>query len=178
MNEGQISTRYARALLLSLHGEPAASTVYDSARRMVPILRSARRELTQVLTNALVSHKEKISFVRSLFARFAPSLVSFAELMINRGRGLYLERALLVFLTLYRKQHAIVHTRIVTAAPLQPSSLACLHSYLQARFGSGVEVEEIVDSALIGGFQLEVDGRLLDRSVSWELAQIASQILV
>ena len=44
-----------------------------------------------------------------------------------------------------------------------------LLEFLQQQFGGQVELSEKVDPGLIGGFQVEVSDRLLDRSVRGEL---------
>lgn len=176
MNEGRISTRYARALLLTIETDGAGETLYHQTMEVLPILVSVRGEIARVFSNALVSQKAKETFIEDFFNRFAPLLASFGRLMVSRGRGLYLERALRVFLHLYRESRGIVHADVLTAVDLQEEQDGAIRAFLARLYGREVELSSRVDPDLIGGFQLEVDGRLLDRSVRGELEQIASRL--
>ena len=74
-----------------------------------------------------------------------------------------------MFISLYRQSKGIREAQITTAVPLLSGQKEKLLEFLQQQFGGQVELSEKVDPGLIGGFQVEVSDRLLDRSVRGEL---------
>lgn len=173
MNQGRISTRYAKALWLSLPSEEEGARVYEQVAQVLPALESVRSDFTMVLESAIVSLQEKERFTRTFFDRFAPALVDFATLMVRRGRGAYLERALEIFQSLYRQFNDILYVCVVSVNPLSQEQERRLKELISSHRKGTIELHSRIDSSLIGGFQLEIDDEMLDRSVRGELANMA-----
>lgn len=169
MNEGMISSRYAQALLLTLQTDAAGELAYADAKRMLEVYETSGHQINVALQSEIVPRAQKESFLRALFEKFGPSLLPLANLMLTRHRAIYIPRALRVFISLYRQSKGIREAQITTAVPLLSGQKEKLLAFLQQQFGGQVELSEKVDPGLIGGFQVEVSDRLLDRSVRGEL---------
>lgn len=173
MNQGRISTRYAKALWLSLKSKEEGTKVYEQVSQVLPALESVRADFSMVLDSAIVSPAEKERFTRTFFTRFAPSLVDFATLMVRKGRGAYLERALAVFQSLYRQFNDIIYVCVVSVTPLTQEQEDRLKRLIESHRKGSIELHTRIDDSIIGGFQLEIDDEMLDRSVKGELANMA-----
>lgn len=176
MNESRISTRYAQALLLTLADSPKAAEVYAQARGMLAVMQAGHAEIQRVLSSAVVDDASKGRFLTNLVQRFAPELLALAKLMLQKGRGLYFERTLYMFLALYRRKNGIVSATVRSVVPLNEAQQQSVERFLAARYSGYVELEAELAPELIGGFQLEVDGGIYDRSVRGELTRMATSL--
>lgn len=176
MNEGRISARYARALLLSASRQNRSRATYDAAREMVLILQPHGFDISRRLGDGVVPEARKLEFVRELFAGSNQELYELGCLMVKRGRGAYLVRALRVFVRLYERQAGILSVEVRSAQAIGEESRKRLELYLRREFGARIETHYVCDSDLIGGFQLYADGRLYDKSVRGELSRLAASL--
>jgi F-type H+-transporting ATPase subunit delta len=70
-----------------------------------------------------------------------------------------------------------VHAATIrTAQPLEPRVRERLVQRLNAQYAGGVELTEVVDSEVLGGFVLRVDDRMLDASVKRQLTLIRREL--
>ncbi len=76
------------------------------------------------------------------------------------------------FLDLCRKDKGVVSAKLTTAGEIDKEGKANLSDVLKKAFNSKIELEEILDEDIIGGFVLRVDDQELDASVSNQLSQI------
>lgn len=176
MNDGRISVRYARALLLWVNRQDKAYDTFVSARDLVSVLQPREFEIAQRLGDGVVSEARKLGFVDELLGGYNAELQELGRLMVKRGRGAYLVRALRVFVRLYERQEYIQSVEVRSAQAISEAHRARLEGYLQQEFGARIETYYVLDSDLIGGFQLLVDGRRYDRSVRGELRRLALQL--
>jgi len=65
---------------------------------------------------------------------------------------------------------------ITTATPLNKSQRDRLVAAITKKHGSEMTIEEIVDSALIGGLQVTLGTRKLDTSIHTKLATLQAQL--
>lgn len=173
MDDGRIATRYAKALLLWATSHGCSREVYDAARTVLPVLFSRSVELSRRLGDRVVSEGQKLRFVEELFGGYSDGLTRLGTLMVVNGRGAYLVRAVGVFLDLYERRERILPVEVWSARPIEGDRRERLEGYMRAEFGDRIEPRYFIDSGLIGGFQLFVDGRRYDRSVRGDLQRMA-----
>ncbi len=178
MNEGLIASRYAKALLLSVEGkEELGQQIYDEAVALVPVLESNSYAIRELLDNVVLSAEKKSEALEKVFNRYAPRLMPYASFLLRKGRGHYLALSLRLFLDLYRAKRGIVKAQILVASPVDRAQVERLRELVQSSFDGVVELDQVVEDDLIGGFQLRVGDQLLDRSVRGELERIAAQLV-
>lgn len=174
MNDGRISVRYARALLLSTKRQHKSRATYDAARAIVTVLLPHAYDISCWLGDGVVSQERKLDFVEELFGEYNQEILELGRLMVKRGRGAYMIRALRMFVRLYERQEKILSVEVRSAQAIGEPQRGRLELYLRQAFGDRIETHYLIDSDLIGGFQLLADGRRYDRSVRGELRQLAS----
>lgn len=151
MNTGIISSRYARALLRLVDETGNGEAVYGQVVRILKDPDSMPRELEPELARlvALLVENKRLEYVKFVLHRFTE--------LYNASRG--------------RK---LVTLR--TAVPA-PELEVRIKDLLQGRFGGEIVLDAEVDPAIIGGFTLTIDDKLLDASVSHQLEEIRRQLL-
>lgn len=176
MNDGMISARYARALLLWADRRGCARATYDAARSLIPQLLPLSAALSQRLGDGVVSLEKKLKLVEEVLGGYDEGLLQLGRFMVRKGRGAFLFRAMWVYVRLYERQEHLLPVEIRTVHPLGAEQRERLEGYIRQKFGSNVQPTYVEEADLIGGFQLFVDGRRYDRSVRGELQRIGAML--
>lgn len=152
MNTGAITKRYAQALLL---------LTQESGRGV--------QVCNQVM--ALLRDPSKVP------AHLEPDLSRFAAFVVQKGRREYLRRILRIFVDLYCESVGLSH--VILTSTVQSNQLEeRVRSVLESRLGHPILLETEVDPALIGGYRVEVDGKMLDASVRRQLQILRREFIV
>lgn len=177
MNTGRISVRYAKALYELASEKNSAKEVYDHSLVVSNIIESSS-ELYQILHNPVVaiSAKEKI-LDNILASKVNPILGSFITLMVKKRRESYITNALLVYRKIYRENAGMVKVVIETPAELEEETKNSILDFVKKKFNKTPELEVKKVPELIGGFIVEVEGLLIDLSVSGQLATIRKTLV-
>lgn len=192
MNTGIIATRYATALLKLVEetgsGELVAAQVQviEKALDEVPDFRRA-------VDDPAVAAVQKISlFEASLKDSMAQELHKFLELLIRNGRIGDVRLVLTTFVTEYYRSRHIKRARLVVADPAlldpvpvegslrqaqRPALESRLRDLVEKQTGCKLILKTEVNPSLIGGFVFEVEGTVLDASVSRQLDFIRRQFI-
>lgn len=203
MNTGIIASRYATALLGLVDETGSGETV----AAQVQVLENALDEsldFRRAVDNPAVSPDEKLSLFEAALAPageetedrtprasfLAPELRRFILLLIRNGRIGYARLTFRAFISEYYRSRHIKRARLVVADPslLSPSvsggrsavdsSLVVrLRRLVEERTGCELRLTTQVDPSLVGGFVFEVDGLLLDASVSRRIDVIRRQFI-
>ena len=97
-------------------------------------------------------------------------------MLITKGRESNLPEISCSFITAYKVKKNIQTIKLTTAAPVTDAVKDAIIDQVKKSAGfQNVEMEEKVDPELIGGFVLQVDDKLIDASVAYDLKAIARQ---
>ena len=143
MNSGAVTKRYAVALLRLTQESGRGEQVCEQVRAM---LRDSS----------------------SLPSPLEPDLDRFVSLLVRKGRQDYLRRIFRTFVDLYCESAGLRHVILTTAFP-SPGLEERIRATLEKQLGCRILLESEQDPDLIGGFRVEVDGKMLDASVSRQL---------
>jgi len=151
MNTGIISSRYAMALLRLVDETGNGEAVYGQVVRILKDPDSMPRKLEPELSHliSLLVKNKRLENVKLILHRFTE--------LYNASRGRRL-------------------VTLKTAVPA-PELEQRVKGLLQERFTGEIVLESEVDPALIGGFILTIDDKLLDASVSRQLEEIRRQYI-
>lgn len=173
MNTGVVSMRYAKALLSYAKEQGAESAIYGNMLQLLHTLQSVK-ELSVMLASPSLTATQRLSLLCSAVDS-SPVYENFMRLVIKEER-----EALLIFIahsyiTLYRKEMNIVAVTLTTAVTADDA----LKEKVASMVGHGTEVEmlNVVDPSIIGGFICETDSRRLDASVKRQLRDINEQLI-
>jgi len=152
MNTGAVTKRYAKALLL---------LTQESGRGV------------QVCNQVMALLRDP----SSMPARLEPDIRTFASFVVRKGRRDYLLRIFRLFVDLYCESVGMSHVVLTSAVPSSELE-ARVRTTLESRLGHPVMLETQVDPALLGGYRVEVDGKMLDASVRRQLQILRREFIV
>ena len=173
MSDGLIPRRYAKALYKYAVENGDSQEVYDLLRS-VSFHHAAFDELKRAMLNPNVPDETKgADMLRLVGGKPGSSLDKFLLLCMRNNRSDYLQKISLAYVDLYREAHEIAHVVITTAVPMPEAELNAIIDIVKKRLGAKtLEIEQVIDPELIGGFTVDINGLVLDASVKRELNEL------
>lgn len=177
MNTGRISVRYAKALYDLANESKVAKEVYEHSFIVSQTINTTS-DFYYILHNPVILPSEKEKIINNLLGnKVHPLLCSFINLMVKKRRESYVINALLIYQKIYREQAGLVRVVIETPAELGEDLKDNILAFVKNKFNKIPELEVRLVPALIGGFVVEVEGLLIDLSVSGQLARVKKALV-
>lgn len=110
-------------------------------------------------------------------AEIAPIIDAFVALLIKNNDIAKADKIIAAFLALWNKEHGIITSEITTAKKLDKETKDSLESFLLKQSGArAVEIQEKIDSDVLGGVVIRYDDTVLDYSVKTKISDLISAI--
>lgn len=137
----------------------------------------ARPELQRLIEHPAVPFAEKERVLRRVVASdVAPQAINLILLMVRRGRPGQIGRMVDRFTELLRRERGISLAEVRTAQALEAEQRAAVAERLRSLTGDQIEMNEVVDEALIGGIAVRIGDRLYDASVRSRLERLRARL--
>jgi len=170
-----VARRYAEAAFEIARSEKAL----DGWQRDLAGLGEAlgHAELRRLLEHPAVPYAQKEKVLRRVAGEGVnPEAVNLVLLMVRRGRPGAIDRMIEHFAALVRHARGIELAEVRTALPLDDDQRAAVQERLGELTGEKIEMNEVVDEALIGGIAVRIGDRLYDASVRNRLQRLRARL--
>ncbi|WP_372639621.1 ATP synthase F1 subunit delta [Ancylomarina sp.] len=177
MNESKISVRYAKALFLLGKEKNVLDTLVGDMK-LVGELCSTVKDFWLMVESPVVKTSQKRKAVKLVLADKLDAIsLNFIDMVFENRREIFIKDMVRNFFDLCRKDKGIVSAKLTTAGLVDGDDKTKLSEMLKKAFNSQIELEEVLDKDIIGGFILRVDDQELDVSVSNQLNQIKRALI-
>ena len=133
-------------------------------------------DLGILLASPVVRPELKQSIMAKIFgSQFSELTTKFVNLIIDKGRGSQLRYIAINFVAQYKKAKGINTATVRTASKLLPDAFAKIEALVKEQTGGTIELKEVVDPELIGGFVLRIGDQQLDTSILSELNDLRGE---
>lgn len=178
MNNPRLAIRYAKSLIDLAQEHDKLEEVNKDVRYLQKICIS-NPDFVQVLKSPIIKADKKEKILYSIIEGRIGTLTStFVKFLVQKNREFNLTEILAAFIDQYNTVKGIKRVKITTAVPM---SKELETAFVKQVAGTGdvnkIELEAKVDESLIGGFLMEIGGRLIDASISRDLADVRKQFL-
>lgn len=172
-----VAKRYAEAYLSVADEKNALDAVGEDIFALKALL-AASDDLTSFLNNPLISSDDQKKTLEALFKGKVHSItLDFMQLLIQKERLPDLADIFSKAMEAYRDQKGILPAAVCSAEPLSDDQKSALTKKLAERTGKTIELSETVNPALIGGFQLNLQGFVEDYSLAAKLNTFKQNVL-
>lgn len=174
MNTGIVSMRYAKALFAYAKEQGVEDAIYGNMLQLIATLQQVK-ELASMLAAPSLSKEERVKLLCSA-VESSPVYENFIRFVVEEEREQLLIFIAHCYLSLYRKEKGIVAVRFTTAVPV--SEDFC--DRVMAEFapdGVTVELQNVVDEDVIGGFVYETESHRLDASIRRQLRDVETEFV-
>jgi len=176
MNESKISVRYSRALFELAIEKNILDKVCQDMEFISEICKLP--EAKELLASPVIKPSHKGDILNKIFENEVDkTTLSLIDLVVKNGRANFIPAIARVFITETQKYKGITKSTLTTAAPIDSKVKQQIIDMISAVFKTKVELEENIDSALIGGFILRVDDNYIDASVRNKLRKIKKELV-
>jgi F-type H+-transporting ATPase subunit delta len=177
MNRGLISERYAKALLGFAENKNIEVEIYEQAKFLQDVFVDIST-LHTALHNPMISKAMKRKIILTACGDdVADAFKTFIDLLLANDREDCLQYIMLQYQELYRKSKNILHGKLITAVEIDDATKSNLIKSIELKVKGKLEVEKIVDPAILGGFILELDFVRWNASLSRQLNDIKKQYI-
>jgi F-type H+-transporting ATPase subunit delta len=177
MDVGIISKRYAKAIFLFALEKGDEKQLHDKMK-MLSGQFIAFPELKKILEDPTVSSDNKIKVLLTAVGENTGETYRQAiKLVIENGRGRYMQSIALMYDQIYRKEKNILAVKLTSTETLNDETMKKLVEILTGGKHESVEFSAKTDAGIIGGFILEVEDRRLDASVKNQLNQLRLELI-
>lgn len=177
MNESKISVRYAKALFELAKEKNVIDAVIKDMQQVEEVCYDMAN-FWLMIESPVVKTSQKREAVKQIFEKSIHEItLKFLDLVLQNRREIYLKDISRNFLALCRKDQGILAAVLTSATEMGEDSKAKLNELLGNLFSSKIELKEVIDQDLIGGFVLRIEDQQLDASVSNQLTQIRRELL-
>ena len=127
-------------------------------------------ELKEFINHPFLTKDVKKDTIKKLFAdKVQPVVLQFCYVVIDRDRITDFPAMVDVYTTLAHHGMGIEEAVVTSALPMTKSQVEALKAKLSEITGKKILMKQKVDTALIGGFTVQVGDRLIDGSVARQL---------
>ncbi len=176
MNNPRLAQRYAKSLL-DLSGEMGQLEQVNKDIAFLQKVVKSSREFLVMLNSPVIHADKKFSIISAVTGQNISQITSsFIKLLCNKNREDNLPGILTSFIEQYNKLKGIHTATLTTAVPVSSTII----NEFENKIKSSTSINQLildskVDDSLIGGFVLELEGLLIDGSISKDLKDVKKQ---
>ncbi len=176
MNNPRLAGRYAKSLLDLAVEQNQLDAVYADVKLLRAIIKG-NPDFVSVLKSPIINSDKKEQIINSIINSRVSNLTTlFIQLLVRKTRESNLPEIVKAFVEQYNTLKDIHHVKITTAVPLSAEGEQVILNKVRSNSAiQNIELETAVDDAIIGGFKLEVGGKLVDATILRDLNDVKKQ---
>ncbi|MBK9388817.1 MAG: ATP synthase F1 subunit delta [Bacteroidetes bacterium] len=175
MNDSKISVRYSKALFESAVEKNILDKVNQDMLFITEICNFF--EMKELLSSPIIFPSRKTDILHKMFEGNVEKVtLSMLDLVVRNGRENFIPAIARVFVSSTMKYKGITKSLLTTAVKVDPGVRKQITDMIGKVFKTNVELEETIDTGILGGFILRVDDNLIDASLKNKLRKIKKEL--
>ena len=177
MNNPRLAARYAKSLLDLAIEQNQLDAVYADIN-LLKSINNSNPDFVALLRSPIVKSDKKDKIIEAVIGdKVSKMTMLFINLLTSKTRESNLPEIATNFLEQYNKLKKIQTVKLTTASPISEELKNSIVNRVRSEGSTGVEIETKVNEDLIGGFTLEVEGKLIDASILRDLQDVSKQFM-
>lgn len=166
---------YAQALLELAVEEDKLEDIWQQLSVVRQVM-DADEGFGTLLANPAIPKAERIQLVDTIFSQAQAEVRNFLKVLIDAGLVAWLKLCIGQFYKLYCEKMGILVVYADTAVELSSAQRDALCERLEKLTNKRIELNTKVNSSLIGGIRLRMDGKELESSIAARLNSISKTL--
>jgi F-type H+-transporting ATPase subunit delta len=175
MNHSKISIRYSRALFeLALEKK-----LLDKVKRDMIFIAEVCTlpEVKEFLKSPVIVPSKKTTILHNILGKDLDKItLSLIDLVVRNGRELFLPDIARAFIHQTKEHNGITESVLTTAVKVDDKIRNDIVDLIAGVFTTKVELKEVIDQDIIGGFILRIEDNYIDASVKNKLRKIEKEL--
>ncbi len=169
MADTKVARRYAKSLL-GMGRELNITDLLYSDMKLISDTIKENRQLALLFKSPIINTDKKDNILKELFgAHIHKVTLEFLQIITRKKREYHIEDIVSAFVSIYKDHKGIQPAKAITAFPIDDELRAQLLSIITQTTGYKIELNEVVDDSIIGGFILRWNHLQVDASVTKKL---------
>jgi F-type H+-transporting ATPase subunit delta len=176
MHKPRLAERYAKSLVDLAQELKQLDVICDDMRLLGEIC-SKSRDFVLMLKSPIIHADKKYAIIsRITEGKISKTTQIFIKLLCNKNRESNFPEIITSFIDQYNSIKGIHKVKLTTAIPVSDEvKNSFIQQIEQSTSFKHIELEDIVKPSLIGGFMLEMEGKLVDASIQRYLNDVKKQ---
>ena len=176
MQISRLAQRYAKSLIDLSVGLNQLDVVYDDIALLNSIC-SQSKEFVLMLKSPIITADKKYKIIEKISGdKISKTTQTFIKLLASKSRESTLPEIVVSFIEQFNVIKGIHKAVLTTATPVSDEIKNSFIQKLERSSSSkNLQLETKVNESLIGGFVLEMDGKLIDASILRDLNDVKKQ---
>ncbi|EGV00439.1 ATP synthase F1 subunit delta [Mycoplasmopsis columbina] len=130
------------------------------------------------LKNGEISKEEKNAYISDVLAGFEKNqlAINFINIILENGAIQNLKRIISVYLKMVNQHLNVRYAKIFSPFPITKDKLNLIKAKLEKDYNCIVDIDNIIDPNVIGGFKIKMDSLVIEHSLGSDLQQLTNQI--
>lgn len=172
MKNPKLSNRYAKALFDFAQEKDQIEVVNNDLALIRSILKG-NTEMQAVLNSPVIAPAKKHTIFAHMFQQsISETTFLFLDVIIRKKREPALATICEEFLKYYNEYHHIKTVKLTSAQPLSTDLVESIRTLLAEKTQQTIEIEQVVQPDIIGGFRIKMDDFYLDASIIAKLNRL------
>jgi F-type H+-transporting ATPase subunit delta len=177
MKNTRLAHRYAKALFDLAVEQNIVDQVYQDAILIKDVCQE-NKSFLHLLASPIIKTDKKQAIVREIFSKHIHKVTSsFLQIIIKKRREYYISQIVLQYIDHYKAYKSIEVISITSANTLDETTREKILKKLKTFITKEIELIEIVDPAIIGGFIIQYQDNKYDASVSNKIQALTRNFL-
>ncbi|MBO5364880.1 MAG: ATP synthase F1 subunit delta [Clostridia bacterium] len=171
----QINREYAEALFL-LSAEENCKEEIAEALSVMETTFMENPAYMELLSSPAIPVEERLTLIDHAFSSLPQYAVSFLKLLCERTYIRSFPEMVKTYRELVEDAGNVSTAKVTSAVELTEEEVETLTQKLETMYGHTIVVETEVDSSLLGGIVIEIDGKVIDASLRRRLSDVKDVI--
>jgi len=176
MNNPRLAERYAKSLIDIATELKQLDSVHNDILFLKSVVDKSR-EFVVMLNSPIINPDKKYKVIHAITAGHVSKITeTFLKLICNKNREANLPGVITSFIQQYNSINGLHSAKLTTATPISKELADSFVSKIKASTSyDNVHLETVVDENIIGGFILQMEGKLIDNSIARSLQDVKKQ---
>ncbi len=175
MNDSKIPGRYSEALFQSAIEKGTLDKVFSDMEHIARIC--ALAEIRELLSSPVMVPSKKQDILLKVFGGGLDKLtINLVALVVKNGRENYLPGIARAFIKATKDYRGVTETILTTAVDVEEKVSSKVSGLVSEMFKTKVDMKQVVDPEIIGGFILKIEDNYIDASVRSKLRKIEKEL--
>ena len=173
--QSRAAIRYAKAMYDIANEENSINEVYKDMN-FINELNSDSLDFKNLLSNSQINFQDKKKLILSLIKQSNALTEKLIDLLIHNKRVKIIGDIASSFVQLYNKNNNIKEATIITASPINNELESKILSMINIKDAKSVNLTNVVNPNIIGGFIIRFDGKEYNASVKQNLNNLKTEL--
>jgi F-type H+-transporting ATPase subunit delta len=173
--QSRAAIRYAKAMYDIANEKNSINEVYKDMN-FINELNSDSLDFKNLLSNSQINFQDKKKLILSLIKQSNTLTEKLIDLLIHNKRVKIIGDIASSFIQLYNKNNNIKEATIITASPINNELESKILSMINIKDAKSVNLTNVVNPNIIGGFIIRFDGKEYNASVKQNLNNLKTEL--